>query len=95
MNPLNPNDRLQVPGLGLPSQGGDAQHQPVLGPLVDLLTDLKRIRSDELSTSRADQSLMIWRDAQNIYLDSTLSGFDRLDVDINVWDGKLLIRLGR
>jgi hypothetical protein len=93
MNPRNPNDHYHVP-IPAPSQGGDAHRQPVLGPLVDLLTDLKRIGSGDLPPRRADQSLTIWQDEYNIYIDSDINEIDQLDVDINVWDGKLLIRLG-
>ncbi len=95
MSPHDPKSYRLDPISGLSSNGGDAQRQPVLGPLRDLLTDLSRVRRGDPPSSWTDEPFTIWQDDDYIYLDAILSGLDLSNVDISIYDGKLLIRMGR
>jgi hypothetical protein len=94
MRRSDPKNHRPIPGQK-PCGGGEAHRQPVLGPLVDLVKDLKRIGSHDPPSSGTDQSITIWWDNDNIYIESHLHLLAKFDIDINVFDGKFLIRLGR
>jgi hypothetical protein len=86
MDPLDPKDHFH---------GGDTQRQPVLGPLLDLLTDLDRIRRGDLPPGWAKGLFGTWEGEYDIYIDKTDNNFKQFNVNINMYDGKLLIRVER
>ncbi len=86
MAPLDPKDH---------SHGGDAPRQPVLEPLLDLLTDLDRIRRGDLPPGWAKGSFGTWEGEYDIYIDRIDDKFRQFNININVYYGKLLIRVER
>ena len=96
MKPTDPEDRNQLPIPELCRERANGHRRPVLGPLVDLVTDLKRIETSEPPSFGTDQSIAIWWDDQNIYIEHTVCKTNEFDdIDISVFNGKVLIRLGR
>jgi hypothetical protein len=92
MNPFNPKDPDGTPNHA-PSSGADTRQEPVLGPLNRLLADLDRLRSGKLPSSRGEGTFSTWQDEENFYLEANLPAFGNLNVDLNVYDGKVFIRM--
>jgi hypothetical protein len=93
MNPFGQydHDHTQNPG---PSPLGFVQHQPVISPVEDLLTDLDRVRYlGCLPQDWDDGRLAMWQDDHDFYIEAELPGdFSMQDLDISISSGKIFIR---
>jgi HSP20 family molecular chaperone IbpA len=78
-----------------PMAGKTTDHSKVVRRLfVELVQHLERLKDSPVAKSNGG-SLERWEDDENIYLETELSSVFASEIDVNVHDGRVYVRLAR